>query len=85
MRIGFVGAHTMVLPEETLRAAPAVDFVTTGEFDYAVRDIAAGADYADVAGLAYRAPDGSIAAPDRSRRSTISTRSRSSPMSTRAT
>ena len=49
VRIGFVGAHTMVLPEETLRAAPAVDFVTTGEFDYAVRDIAAGADYADVA------------------------------------
>ena len=43
VRIGFVGAHTMVLPEETLRAAPAVDFVTTGEFDYAVRDIAAGA------------------------------------------
>ncbi len=60
VRIGFVGAHTMVLPEETLQAAPAVDFVTTGEFDYAVRDIAAGADYADVAGLAYRDADGSI-------------------------
>src|ERR1700752_635003 len=34
VRIGLVGAHTMVLPEDTLRAAPAVDFVTTGEFDY---------------------------------------------------
>lgn len=60
VRIGLVGAHTMVLPEETLRAAPAVDFVTTGEFDYAVRDLAAGADCADVAGLAYRGPDGAI-------------------------
>ncbi|HSP96628.1 MAG TPA: hopanoid biosynthesis associated radical SAM protein HpnJ [Candidatus Dormibacteraeota bacterium] len=60
VRVGFVGAHTMVLPEETLRGAPAVDFVTTGEFDYAVRDIAAGADYADVRGIAYRAADGSI-------------------------
>jgi hopanoid biosynthesis associated radical SAM protein HpnJ len=59
VRIGFVGAHTMVLPEETLRAAPAVDFVTTGEFDYAVRDIAAGAAYPDVAGIAYRV-DGAI-------------------------
>jgi hopanoid biosynthesis associated radical SAM protein HpnJ len=60
VRIGFVGAHTMVLPEETLRAAPAVDFVTTGEFDYAVRDIAAGAAYAEVAGVAYRGADGTL-------------------------
>ncbi|MFN8640699.1 MAG: hopanoid biosynthesis associated radical SAM protein HpnJ [Candidatus Binatia bacterium] len=60
LRVGFVGAHTMVLPEETLRAAPAVDFVTTGEFDYAVRDIAAGADYGEVRGIAYRADDGAI-------------------------
>ena len=60
VRIGFVGAHTMVLPEETLRVAPAVDFVTTGEFDYAVRDIAAGAAYGDVAGVAYRAADGAL-------------------------
>jgi hopanoid biosynthesis associated radical SAM protein HpnJ len=60
VRVGFVGAHTMVLPEETLRNAPAVDFVTTGEFDYAVRDIAAGADYADVRGIAYRTADGAM-------------------------
>jgi hopanoid biosynthesis associated radical SAM protein HpnJ len=60
VRIGFVGAHTMVLPEETLRAAPAVDFVTTGEFDYAVRDLAAGAVMGEVAGIAYREPDGSV-------------------------
>lgn len=58
--VGFVGAHTMVLPDETLRAAPAVDFVTTGEFDFAVRDIAAGAAFSEVAGIAYRAPDGSL-------------------------
>jgi hopanoid biosynthesis associated radical SAM protein HpnJ len=60
VRIGLVGAHTMVLPEETLRAAPAVDFVTTGEFDYAVRDLAAGARMDEVAGIAYRACDGSV-------------------------
>jgi len=60
VRIGFVGAHTMVLPEETLRIAPAVDFVTTGEFDFAVRDLAAGAAYADVAGVAYRDASGTL-------------------------
>lgn len=58
--VGFVGAHTMVLPEETLRVAPAVDFVTTGEFDYAVRDIAAGRPLAEVAGIVHRASDGSL-------------------------
>ena len=60
LRIGFVGAHTMVLPEETMRVAPAVDFVATGEFDYAVRDIAAGKPYAEVAGIVYRGDDGTL-------------------------
>lgn len=60
VRVGFVGAHTMVLPEETLAAAPAVDFVTTGEFDYAVRDIAAGASLAETRGIAYRDGDGNV-------------------------
>jgi hopanoid biosynthesis associated radical SAM protein HpnJ len=60
VRIGLVGAHTMVLPEETLRTAPAVDFVTTGEFDYAVRDIAQGAAFDAVPGIAYRDAAGGV-------------------------
>ncbi|HVM96711.1 MAG TPA: hopanoid biosynthesis associated radical SAM protein HpnJ, partial [Candidatus Acidoferrales bacterium] len=58
--IGFVGAHTMVLPDETLAQAPAVDFVSLGEFDYVVKDIADGKPLAEVAGISYRAADGSI-------------------------
>jgi hopanoid biosynthesis associated radical SAM protein HpnJ len=58
--IGLVGAHTMVLPEESLRAALAVDFVTTGEFDYAVRDIASGKALEQVDGIAHRTSDGTI-------------------------
>jgi hypothetical protein len=42
MQIGFVGAHTMVLPEQTLHASTAIDFVTTGEFDYPLEEIAEG-------------------------------------------
>jgi len=60
VRIGFVGAHAMVLPGETLAAAPAVDFVTTGEFDEAVEEIAAGRALELVAGIAYRGPDGAL-------------------------
>ncbi|MBI3785119.1 MAG: hopanoid biosynthesis associated radical SAM protein HpnJ [Deltaproteobacteria bacterium] len=60
VRIGFVGAHTMVLPDDTLAQAPAVDFVSLGEFDYAVKDIADGKPLAAVAGIAYRDADGAI-------------------------
>ncbi len=60
IEIAFVGAHTMVLPEQTLQQAPAVDFVTLGEFDYVIRDVAEGRSYREVPGVAYRAEDGSI-------------------------
>jgi hopanoid biosynthesis associated radical SAM protein HpnJ len=60
VKIAFVGAHTMVQPEETLRVANAVDFVTTGEFDYAIRDVAAGLPIEHVAGVCWRAPDGTL-------------------------
>ena len=33
-KIGFVGAHTMVLPTETLKASPAIDWVGRKEFDF---------------------------------------------------
>jgi len=60
VRIGFVGAHTMVLPDETLKMAPAVDFVSLGEFDYVVKDLADGRSFDEVPGIAYRDTDGSI-------------------------
>lgn len=64
--IGFVGAHTMVLPEDTLRQAPAVDFVTNGEFDDSVREVAEGRPLAEVDGITFRNPDGTFTrTPDR--------------------
>ena len=45
-QIGFIGAHTMVLPTETLKASTAIDWV--------------GRDLATVAGLSYRDRDGKI-------------------------
>ncbi|MBZ0158067.1 MAG: hopanoid biosynthesis associated radical SAM protein HpnJ [Alphaproteobacteria bacterium] len=52
--VGFVGPHTMVLPMETLERSRAVDFVATGEFDYAVTEIAQGVPFEKVDGIAFR-------------------------------
>ncbi|MFQ5698695.1 MAG: hopanoid biosynthesis associated radical SAM protein HpnJ [Myxococcota bacterium] len=60
LRIGFVGSHTMVLPEQTLEAVPAIDFVTTGEFDYAIQEVAEGRPLEKVEGLAWRTSSGGI-------------------------
>jgi hopanoid biosynthesis associated radical SAM protein HpnJ len=57
--IGLVGPYPTVRAEETLQASPAIDFVTRGEFDYMLRDIATGADFSEVQGLSYR-QDGRI-------------------------
>jgi len=59
VRIGFVGAHAAVLPEETLRVSEAVDFVGRKEFDYTCVEVAEGRPLAAVAGLSYRR-DGKI-------------------------
>lgn len=59
MRIGFVGAHVAVLPEESLNASPAIDFVAREEFDYTLLEVAQGKSYADIDGISYR-QNGSI-------------------------
>ncbi len=58
--VGFIGAHAAVLPEETLRQAPALDFVCRAEFDFTCLELAQGRPFETIAGLSYRAPDGSI-------------------------
>jgi hopanoid biosynthesis associated radical SAM protein HpnJ len=52
--VGFVGAHVAVLPEETLNAAPGLDFVARKEFDFTLKEIAEGARLSDVVGISYR-------------------------------
>jgi hopanoid biosynthesis associated radical SAM protein HpnJ len=60
LKVGFVGAHTMIRWQDTLQRSPAVDFATTGEFDDAVREVADGKSISEVHGVAWRAPDGMI-------------------------
>ena len=58
--IGFVGAHAAVLPTETLKASPAIDWVGRKEFDFTCREVAEGRPLKDVTGLSYRDADGRI-------------------------
>ena len=59
MRIGFVGAHAAVLPEQTLSASEAIDFVARKEFDYTLNEVAEGKPIESIHGLSYRR-DGQI-------------------------
>src|SRR5579885_2072078 len=51
--IGFVGAHAAVLPQQTLRACPAVDFVARKEFDFTLAEVAEGRPLAEIDGISY--------------------------------
>jgi hopanoid biosynthesis associated radical SAM protein HpnJ len=57
--IGFVGAHAAVLPTETLKASPAIDWVGRKEFDFTCKEVAEGRPLNEVSGLSYR-KDGKI-------------------------
>jgi hopanoid biosynthesis associated radical SAM protein HpnJ len=60
IRIGLVGAKTMVDPDGALQATTAVDFVCREEFDYTCKDVADGLPLEDIKGLSYRRADGGI-------------------------
>jgi hopanoid biosynthesis associated radical SAM protein HpnJ len=65
LKIAFVGPHVSVLPEESLRASSAIDFVVRREFDYAVAEFARGRKMADIAGISYRRDGNIVHNPDR--------------------
>jgi len=66
LEIGFVGPHVAILPEESLAASRAIDFVTRLEFDHTCREVAEGRPLDQVHGLSYRAPNGDVVhTPDR--------------------
>ncbi len=65
VQIGLVGAHAAVLPEETLRASEAIDWVGRKEFDFTCRDVAQGLPLEQVAGLSFRREGKVIHNPER--------------------
>src|SRR5471032_3384913 len=63
--IGFVGAHAAVLPTETLKASPAIDWVGRKEFDFTCKEVAEGRPLAEVNGLSYRKDGKVVHTPER--------------------
>ena len=58
--IGMVGAKVAVDPQGSLAATTAIDFACREEFDFTCKEIAEGRPLAQIRGVSYRAPDGSI-------------------------
>ncbi len=59
-KIGFVGAHAMVLPTETLKASWAIDWVARKEFDFTCKEVAEGRELSTVKGVSYKDSEGKI-------------------------
>lgn len=59
-KIGFVGAHAMVLPTETLKASWAIDWVGRKEFDFTCKEVAEGRELSTIKGLSYKDSEGKI-------------------------
>ena len=60
LKIGFVGAKVAVQPEESLTQGAPIDFVARNEFDFTVKEIAEGRDWASIDGISYRDGAGGI-------------------------
>jgi len=60
LKAGFVGAKVAVDPAGSLAASPAIDFVAGNEFDFTIREIAEGRDWAAIDGMSYRDPGGAV-------------------------
>ncbi len=54
LTIGLIGAHVAVLPETSLKASTAIDFVARSEFDYTLQELAEGRPWDSIDGLSYR-------------------------------
>jgi hopanoid biosynthesis associated radical SAM protein HpnJ len=57
LKIGMIGAKAAVEPDATLQASRAVDFVARNEFDFTIKEVAAGRDLGRIAGLSWRNHD----------------------------
>ncbi len=60
IQIGLVGAKTAVDPAGSLKASDAIDWVGREEFDYTCKEVAEGKPLAEVVGLSYKLPDGTV-------------------------
>jgi hopanoid biosynthesis associated radical SAM protein HpnJ len=54
LKAGMIGAKVAVDADGSLKNAPAVDFVARNEFDFTIKEVADGRDWANIEGLSFR-------------------------------
>ena len=59
-KIGFIGAKVAVEPDKAFTSTMAIDFVARNEFDFTIKEIADGRDWANVKGISYRNTEGVV-------------------------
>ncbi len=64
-KIGFIGAHTAVLPTETLKASLAIDWVGRKEFDFTCKEVCEDRPMESISGLSFRKEGKIIHNPER--------------------
>ena len=52
--VAFVGGHPTAMPEQTLQASTAIDIAARKEFDWSMKELAEGLDWAQIQGISYR-------------------------------
>jgi len=60
LQVCFVGPHVTALPDESLQASDAIDFIVRKEFDYQVVDFANGKPLSEIASVSYRNGSGEL-------------------------
>src|SRR5205085_670560 len=60
LKIGMIGAKVAVEPKESLEASNAIDFVARNEFDFTIKEVAEGRDFAGIKGISWRNDNGAI-------------------------
>jgi hopanoid biosynthesis associated radical SAM protein HpnJ len=60
LKIGMVGAKVAVDAAGALQACEELDFVGRNEFDFTIKEVAEGRDFAGISGLSYRGRDGRV-------------------------
>jgi hopanoid biosynthesis associated radical SAM protein HpnJ len=60
LKAGFIGAKVAVNAEGSLREGAAIDFVARTEFDFTIKDVADGQDWAGIKGISWRNKHGVI-------------------------
>ena len=58
--VGMIGAKVAVEADKSLKASGLIDFVARNEFDFTIQEVAEGRKLSTIAGLSWRAKDGTI-------------------------